>query len=249
MRELDKLLHEIPLDELMGDTKPEFDTKPIIFEKSEKSAGTARVKTHKAGAITAVAAAMALVIGGGMYWGVTHNKLSPFSFLSKNGVSSPIENQNRTLIEQFIEHRGGDASLLGESLVVFEDPIAPENYLGDVDGIKPDFQVLGYSYSGTIANIYFCYEDYYNLYHKKQDDDRISIEAMLEEYDKQMDKAAEDNDLVRLKTLEEEYSHLVENYDGTQENNDVSIDVEDNTRVKDFLASVGVDLDEVPDLD
>ena len=200
MREIDKLLHEIPLDELMGETETEIMSKPIIMEEGSKASGAARVKTHKFGAVTAIAAAMALVIGGGIYWGVSHNKLNPMSYNSKNGVSSPTGNQNRSLIEQNIEKCSGDPKLWGDRLVAFDKNIIPQYYLDDVEDV--DFQILGYTYSGQYAQVYFAFENKKaEFYLSKYEEDPDSIEGTVQHYEAEIKKATEEGDYQRAKYL------------------------------------------------
>ena len=154
------------------------------------------VKTHKLGAITAVAAALALVIGGGIYWGMSRNKLNPLSYNSKNGVSSPTENQNRSLIEQEIEKSGGDPKIWGDKLVAYEKNIIPQHYL--LDEYDVDFQVLGYTYSGKYAQVFFGFEN-----HKAEfavDNDTYYTNE-YENYEAEIKKAAEEGDYQKAKKL------------------------------------------------
>ncbi len=211
MREIDKLLHEIPLDELLGESAVETDERAISFEKTGGSSA-ARVRTHKTGTITAVAAALALAVGGGLYFGLSNNKLSPFSFLSKNGVSSPIGNQNRTLIEQFIEHRNGNPEVLGDCLVVFDEPIAPEHYLGEINGFEPDFQVLGYSYSGNLANIYICAEDLGVMEDNKGVDSIRNYNEVVADYENLINEAIVAGDEEKAEQLREELGKFVDDH-------------------------------------
>ncbi|WP_028509771.1 hypothetical protein [Ruminococcus sp. NK3A76] len=200
MRDIEKLLHEIPLDELMGETDTEIMTQPIICEEGGKQHGAARVKTHKAGAFVAVAAAMALVVGGAAYWGMSRNKLNPMSYNSKNGVSSPTENQNRSLIEQNIEKCCGDPKLWGDRLVAFDKNIIPQYYLDDVEDV--DFQILGYTYSGQYAQVYFAFENRKaEFYLSKYEDDPDSIEGTVQHYEAEIKKATEEGDYQRAKYL------------------------------------------------
>ena len=196
MREIDKLLHEIPLDELMGEADAEIMSKPIIYEQGGKELGAARVKTHKAGAVAAVAAALALVIGGAVYLGLNPSKLTPYSYNSKNGVSSPIENQNRSLIEQEIEKSGGDPKIWGDKLVAYKKNIIPQHYL--LDKYDVDFQVLGYTYSGKYAQVFFGFEN-----HKAEFavDNETYYTNEYEKYEAEIKKAAEEGDYQKAKKL------------------------------------------------
>lgn len=211
MREIDKLLHEIPLDELLGESAVETDERAISFEKTGGSSA-ARVRTHKAGTITAVAAALALVVGGGLYFGLSNNKLAPSSFLSKNGVSSSIGNQNRTLIEQFIEHRNGNPEVLGDCLVVFDEPIAPEHYLGEINGFQPDFQVLGYSYSGNLANIYICAENLGVMQDNKGVYSIRNYNEVVADYENLINEAIVAGDEEKAEQLREELGKFVDDH-------------------------------------
>lgn len=207
MREIDKLLHEIPLDELMGEADAEIMSKPIIYEQGGKELGAARVKTHKAGAVAAVAAALALVIGGAVYLGLNPSKLTPYSYNSKNGVSSPIENQNRSLIEQEIEKSGGDPKIWGNRLVAFDKNNIPENYLNT--GMDVDFQVLGYTYSGKYAQVFFGFEN-----HKAEFavDNETYYTNEYENYEAEIKKATEEGDYQKAKKLiENKPNSLTEN--------------------------------------
>lgn len=195
MREIDKLLHEIPLDELLGEAETEINAKPIILEE-KKSHGTARVKTHRFGSAAAIAAAFVLAIGGAVYWGMSRSKLNPLSYNSKNGVSSPTENQNRSLIEQEIEKSGGDPKIWGEKLVAYDTNIIPEHYLNA--GFDVDFQVLGYTYSGKYAQVFFGFEN-----HKAEFavDNETYYTNEYEKYEAEIKKAAEEGDYQKAKIL------------------------------------------------
>lgn len=236
MREITELLNEIPLDELMGQAEPE--AAPIILEQktvtqapAEKAAGGARVKTHRAGFFAAAAAALALALGGGMYWGITNNKLNPLSFWSKNGVHSSIENQNRSLMEQAIEKNGGDYTLWGDELVAFAEPVAPENYLSD----RIDFQVIGYAYSGSRAYLFTCSQ----IRYETKDNDN----AEEQKYESDIRDAIDNEDWLTAKELIENkperedpyYYDYGENYDTLITNKDG-----EDVRFTGQWASIGV---------
>ena len=165
MREITKLIREIPIDELTGESES-FEMSSIIYDEKNAQNKGAKVRTHKMGTGIMVAAAMALMIGAGAFAAVRlHDKVTPSSYLHKNNedmnVSADVE--NRALIEQYISHMGGDPDIIRDRLVVFDELIAPENYLikdmTDIDeDVDYDFQILGYPYSGDIADLFFCYE-------------------------------------------------------------------------------------------
>ena len=209
MKEIDRLLSEIPLDELTGEDKTY--AKPIVIEKtggditeeSKEISDKARVKTHRTGFFAAAAAALVLAVGGGMYWGITNNKINPLSFLSKNGVHSSIENQNRSLMEQAIEKSGGDVSLWGDKLVAFDTPVAPENYLSD----SIDFQVIGYAYSGSKAYLFTCLQ-----IKSEQQSDRFEEDTEQQQYEQEIREAINDEDWLKAKELIENKPEQTEPY-------------------------------------
>ena len=220
MRDINKLLQEIPLDELMGDIETDITTSPIICDKGSKPQGAARVKTHKAGTITAVAAAAALAIGGGLYWGINNNKIDPLSYTSKNGINTSTENQNRILIEQYIERKNGDYKLLGDNLVVYNQPIAPEDYIvisANNTEYNYDFQILGYSYSGDVVNLYYCNEDSYRHGMQVQIDSEVKEREITAEYDERIKEAEDNGDRVKSNELTSEMrSKINELYEGRE---------------------------------
>ncbi|MBR1751099.1 MAG: hypothetical protein IJ740_09520 [Ruminococcus sp.] len=204
MKELSKLLSEIPIDELTGESGG-IEREGIIFENEGSKSNGARIRTHKAGSTLAIAAAFTLVLGGA-FVAVNNSKkddLSTGSYLSKNGVSSPIENQNRSLIEQYISHMGGNEELIRDNMVIYEDPVVKENYLQSGD-ITLDFQILGYAYSGDVLDLFYCYEDpdqKMNDYYLELNNE---VDAMIKEYDFKIEAAQQEGDYDEAQRLNEE---------------------------------------------
>ncbi|MBR1664067.1 MAG: hypothetical protein IJ696_07060 [Ruminococcus sp.] len=215
MREITKLIREIPIDELTGENES-FEMSSIIYDEKNAQNKGAKVRTHKMGTGIMVAAAMALMIGAGAFAAVRlHDKVTPSSYLHKNNedmnVSADVE--NRTLIEQYITHMGGDPDIIRDRLVVFDELIAPENYLikdmTDIDeDVDYDFQILGYTYSGDIADLYYCYEDPDSV--RKNQYKKLSAQVSEKQarLKKEIDEAQAQGDDDKLRQLTDESYEL-----------------------------------------